>query len=295
MALLLLALFSPVPAAVVGPPCVQLLNAAGVRLPWVSNGAYDLHHISPTETQAMLQWLELGGRGLDTAYSYGAKDQKGVGAAVHQTKVPRAEVFVTTKIPCAGNASAALDYVRQDLSQLQLPYADLVLIHEPSGCKGAAELQGTWKGLEQAVALKLARAIGVSNFKVSQLQSVLASSTIKPAVNQCCMRVGVVDTPTIDFCKGHDIVYQAYSPLGHGTNTTAPPVLLLPEVKAIARAHNVSAAQVAFRFLTQQGHPLVTASGSKAYDTEDLDSLGFNLSKSELTTLRAVKATSCWS
>ena len=65
------------------------------------------------------------------------------------------------------------------------------------------------------------------------------------------MRVGVHDDPTIAFCKAHDIVYQAYSPLGHGTNTTAPPVLLLPQLKEIAVGHNVSAAQVAFRFLTQ--------------------------------------------
>lgn len=89
-------------------------------------------------------------------------------------------------------------------------------------------------------------------------------------------------------------VFQAYSPLGHGTNTTAPPVLLLPEVKAIASTHNVSGAQVAFRFLTQQGHPLVTASGSKDYDIEDLASLDFNLTAAELETLRGVKASSCW-
>ena len=89
--------------------------------------------------------------------------------------------------------------------------------------------------------------------------------------------------------------YQAYSPLGHGTNTTAPPVLLLPEVQAVAQAHNVTPAQVAFRFLTQQGHPLVTASGSQTYDTEDLDSLGFNLTAVEITTLKKVNASSCWS
>ena len=71
-------------------------------------------------------------------------------------------------------------------------------------------------------------------------------------------------------------------------------MLLLPEVKAIAAAHNRSAAQVAFRFLTQQGHPIVTASGSKAYDIEDLESVNFNLTAAELATLNAVKAKGCW-
>ena len=91
---------------------------------------------------------------------------------MRQTAVPRGDIFLTTKIPCAGNASAALDYVRQDLSQLQLPYADLILIHQPKGCESTAQLQATWQGLEQAVGLGLARAIGVSNFQVEQLQAV---------------------------------------------------------------------------------------------------------------------------
>jgi len=239
-------------------------------------------------------WLTLGGRGLDTAFSYGAKDQTGMGAAVRNTAVARGDIFLTTKIPCAGNASGALDYVRTDLQQLGLEYADLILIHTPKACKTHAEIQATWEGLEKAMALNLTRAIGVSNFLTEHLDAVLSTAKTTPSVNQACMRVGVVDDETIAYCAAHNIVYQGYSPLGHGTNTTAPPVLLLPEVKAIAKAHNRSGAQVAFRFLTQQGHPLVTASGSESYDLEDLDSVDFNLTAEELTTLRGVKASGCW-
>ena len=152
-----------------------------------------------------------------------------------------------------------------------------------------------WQGLEQALALNLARAIGVSNFKVVHLNAVLATAKVVPAVNQCCLRVGFHDDDAIALCKQKCIVYQGYSPLGHGTNTSAPPVLLLPEVKAVAAAHNVSAAQVAFRFLTQQGHPLVTATSTKAYDLEDLKSLDFNMTDTELSTLAQIKAGSCWS
>ena len=68
----------------------------------------------------MSLWLQLGGRGLDTAYSYGSADQIGVGVAVRkaaQAGIPRADIFVTTKIPCAGNASGALAYVKEDLAQ----------------------------------------------------------------------------------------------------------------------------------------------------------------------------------
>ena len=71
----------------------------GVKMPWISNGAWDLHHSTPSETDAMLEWISLGGRGLDTAYSYGVTDQTGMGAAVRKASVPREELFLTTKIP----------------------------------------------------------------------------------------------------------------------------------------------------------------------------------------------------
>ena len=271
--------------------------AAAVQLPWISNGAWDLHHATPSEADATSLWLQLGGRGLDTAYSYGSADQIGVGDAVRKAAptIPRGDIFVTTKIPCAGNASGALAYVKEDLAQLGLAYADLILIHTPAKCTSDAEIQATWQGLEHALALNLTRAIGVSNFEVVHLNAVLAAAKVMPAVNQCCLRVGFHDDDAIALCKQKGIVYQGYSPLGHGTNTSAPPVLLLPEVKAIAAAHNVSAAQVAFRFLTQQGHPLVTATGTKEYDLEDLNSLAFNMTAAELATLTQIKAEKCWS
>ena len=78
------------------------------ELPMISDGAWDLHHTTPSESDAMSLWLELGGRGLDTAFSYGSKDQIGVGVAVRRAApaIPRDQIFVTTKIPCAGNASS---------------------------------------------------------------------------------------------------------------------------------------------------------------------------------------------
>jgi diketogulonate reductase-like aldo/keto reductase len=133
----------------------------GVQMPWINNGAWDLHHVSPSEAEAMEEWLALGGRGLDTAFSYGTKDQIGVGIAVRNSTVPRDDIFITTKIPCTGNTTSALGYVKADLAQLALPYADLILIHTPSGCKTEAEIQATWAGLEMAIAQNLTRAIGV--------------------------------------------------------------------------------------------------------------------------------------
>lgn len=208
--LLTAACWSPVALGGGGGASTSLMlpNAPGVTLPWISNGAYDLHHTTPNQTEAMLLWLSLGGRGLDTAFSYGVTDQTATGAAVRQTSVPRDQVFLTTKIPCAGNASGALEYVRQDLAQLGLPYADLVLIHTPKSCASAAEIQATWKGLEQALSLGLTRSIGVSNFVVDNLTAVLETAVTKPAVNQCCMRVGVHDDSTIALCAQHNIVYQ---------------------------------------------------------------------------------------
>jgi diketogulonate reductase-like aldo/keto reductase len=121
-------------------------------------------------------FIALGGRGIDTAWSY--RNQPSVGRAVRNASVPRSELFLTTKIECMGTAEAAYAAIELDLKQLGLDHVDLVLIHAPykafgepySNCSegpaGAAARRATWKGMERAVRANLTRAIGVSNFDV---------------------------------------------------------------------------------------------------------------------------------
>ena len=203
--------------------------APGVLKPVISNGAnYFPQHEDPRETAALDLWFATGGRGIDTAWNY--ENQQVVGWALQpgNTTLRRDEIFLTTKIPCVGSAELALEYIQQDITLLQTR-PDLVIIHspgfvgpapvgQPSGCWGhepccqnASQLQATYHGLELALEQNLTRAIGVSNQRTAQLQIILATAKIPPAINQCQLYVGQHDDDTISFCKSHGIHYEAYS------------------------------------------------------------------------------------
>jgi diketogulonate reductase-like aldo/keto reductase len=188
-----------------------------------------------------------------------------------------------------------------------------------------AQLQQLMVGDETNVGMKpKARAIGVSNFNITLLELLLASNTttVVPAVNQCRFSIGSHNivakgrsTTTLKFCQLHGITYEAYSPLGglDGVDVLKDPDVqggrppccystdvgalistsctfsasfpLLPPPIAIAKKHGVSPAQVALRWITQQGAVIVTSASKPAYMTEDLALFGFELSGTEMALL----------
>ena len=135
---------------------------------------------------------------MDTALDYGKEcpggKQSELGAAIVKAGVARSSVFITTKIRagldishggplCIGASAAyALKQVQQDVAELNVTQVDLVLLHAP--CLEASHNLLLWQGLEQALAMNLTRAIGVSNYKVKNLQALQAKAKTKPAVNQ---------------------------------------------------------------------------------------------------------------
>lgn len=194
--------------------------------------------------------------------------------------------FPTSGHYTAANAS---QYIHENLKILfaqGIDYIDLLLLHEPCDYlapypyNASAETSAVYGAMEAALhssdpALKgRIRAIGVSNFDSHMLTLLAATNKVKPAVNQCRMAVGVYDKATHAYCKTHGITYQAYSTL-HGKVDD-------PAVSAIAKAHGVTKEQVAMRWVTQLGVPLVTASESATYDRADMGIFGFQLSADEM-------------
>lgn len=121
-----------------------------------------------------------------------------------------ADAAAVEQIPCMGTAELAFEYIQTDLKQLGLDYVDLLLIHAPGGgtlsdpgcggpCKTAADRQATYKGLERALAARMTRSIGVSNFKTEHIKEILAIAETPPAVNQCSMHIGIDSSP-FHFC-----------------------------------------------------------------------------------------------
>jgi hypothetical protein len=128
----------------------------------------------------------------------------------------------------------------------------------------------------------------VSNFRVEHLNDLAATASVLPAVNQAQMYVGLHDDASIARCAELNITYESYSPLG--PYHQKKPVLEDKRVAAIAKAHNVSSAEVGMRWIVQSGHPLVTASAEKEYDVQDVSGVfAFELTPSEMAQLAAIK------
>jgi len=232
-------------------------------------------------------WLELGGRGLDTALTYGDDVQRDVGKAIRASGIPRDQLFVTTKVPCPAQSPGGVLYdIEHDLKMLGLDYVDLMLLHWP--CQsGMKDTISVYKGLEGVVTSMHVRAIGISNFNAEEVDALMKEATVKPAVNQMEFSIGDHDLQALKTCKAFNITYSAYSPLGGLSHVD---VLHNPTVIAVANAHNKSTAQVALRWVVQQGVVVVTASTKADHLQSDMDIFDFTLTDEEVSRLTAVGA-----
>jgi len=275
----------------------QVEIAPGVIMPMINHG-------SGNQTL----WLEMGGRGMDTAYDYGPDNQGSLAMAVRSGLASRSEVFITTKIPCCpsgffgyatsrcADASVNINSPEQEIAKgLELEgitEADLLLLHWP--CDKMEDSIAVYKTMEKALAKGLTRAIGVSNFNASALDTLMKATTIKPAVTQNSISIGNhfnakmgSDEETLKYCKEHGITVAAWSPLG-GTSDKGTSIFNNTVVSAVAKSHGKSNAQVALRWLVQQGIAPVTAGENAKHLREDLDIFGFNLTQDEMTHLSTI-------
>lgn len=273
------AVFAALVAAVSGKVSVPTREIApGVNMPVISIGTWTSDGHSGEEAPAIVgAWLKQGGRGIDTALVY--MDQAKVAKAIVDSGLTREEVFITTKIPGCGLAQLAID---RDLKDLNTSYIDLLLIHSHAGLS----CPNTWKVLEENVKNGKLKSIGISNFKAKDIEEIMTGATIKPAVNQIQYNVFSHDEDVIAACRKHNITVEAYSPL-------APPyskksVMKEPTVSGIAKAHNVSAYQVALKWIIQRGDVLTVLSSNAAHQASDADLFGFTLTDDEMTKIGAV-------
>lgn len=155
--------------------------------------------------------IQTGYRSIDTASTYGTESV--IGQAIKESGVAREDFFVTTKV-LSSTHSYALHSFDESMKKLGLDYLDLFLIHWPS--KTSEELFDSWRALEKLYKDGLVRAIGVSNFNIHHLQTLIEGSEIKPMVNQVERHLLLNQQELLAFCKQNDIVLEAWSPLMMG-------------------------------------------------------------------------------
>lgn len=225
--------------------------ANGVRIPKLGLGTWFIDDGKPA-AQAVRDAIEIGYRHIDTAQAYG--NEFGVGEGVRTCGLPREEVFVTTKLAAEiktyDGAAKAID---ESLERMGLDHIDLMLIHSPqpwADFHGSDYSQGNreaWRAMEEAYEAGKLRAIGVSNFKETDLAAIMDSCTVTPMVNQLLVHVGNTPTALINHCQSLGILVEAYSPVAHGE------ILHRPELAAMAERYGVTVPQLCIRYNLQLG------------------------------------------
>ena len=254
----------------------------GVKIPKLGLGTWEI----PNENaaQAVRDAVALGYRHIDTAEGY--MNEAGVGEGVRTCGVPRAELFITTKLQAFyktyEEAKAAIE---ESLRVSGLDYFDMMLIHAPQPWTDFREdvncnegNLAAWKAMEEAVDEGKLRAIGVSNFEKADLENIIQNGKIKPVVNQILAHISNTPKELITFCENHDILVEAYSPMGHGV------VLSSPQIKEIADKYQVSVSQLCIRYCLQLGMVAIpkTANPDHMKNNADVD---FEISSEDMDVL----------
>lgn len=219
--------------------------------------------------EAVRHALDVGYRHIDTATIYG--NEREVGRAVRDSGVPREDVFITTKLP-PREAGRERRTITRSLQALGTDYVDLWLVHWPPNHQARLTI---WKEFLAVRDDGLARAVGVSNYRVSQLDELREASGEAPAVNQIRWAPPLYDATQVAQHRQRGVVLEGYSPL-KATN------LRDPVVAEVAAAHGVTPAQVVLRW--HLDHDIVVIPKSKSRDRieANFDLFGFSLSDEEL-------------
>ncbi|KAL0961394.1 hypothetical protein HGRIS_006345 [Hohenbuehelia grisea] len=208
------------------------------------------------------QAIESGFSHIDTAQAYDTEE--GVGAALRESGLERAEVYVTSKY----GGGDIQDAVRTSLHKLGLKQLDLYLIHTP-GFVGN-EFERSWREFEKIKEDGLAKSIGVSNFSVSQLQKLIKTAKITPAVNQIRLHPYnyTESKPLLEYAAQHGIIIEAYSSLTPITRYPGGPVDE-PVAKAAKRL-GATPTQVILLWVRSKGAVIVTTTSKKEHLQEYL-------------------------
>lgn len=246
----------------------------GVTMPMIGFGTWDVR--GKFGKQVIMDALKVGYRLIDTAQMY--DNESIVGQAIHESGIDRKTIFITTKLDrTSASYEKAKAAIEGSLQRLKTDYIDLLLIHEPY-----SDALGMYQALKEAYALSKVRAIGISNFDRDRYDQFIKNRGIIPMVDQVESHVYFSQLKLKDHLMRHGTIMQSWGSFTEGRRDIFnDPVLL-----KIATKHQKTAAQVALRYLTQQGIPVIPKTVHVERMKENFNSLDFDLDQADLGQIR---------
>lgn len=257
----------------------------GVQIPCVGFGTWQAPN-GEIALNAVKDAITSGYRHIDTAAGYG--NEESVGKAIKESGIPRDEFFITSKLHNSDHGyKATRKAFEATMNKLALDYLDLYLIHWPNPIKfrdcWEEANAGTWKAFEELYEDGRIRSIGVSNFMPHHIEALLKTAKIMPMVNQIRLCPGETQPKTTEYCKEHNILLEAYSPLGTGR------VFEVPEMKELSEKYHKSIAQICLRWSLQMGYLPLPKSVTPSRIKENVDIFDFELSTSDVEVIANLK------
>jgi 2,5-diketo-D-gluconate reductase A len=251
----------------------------GVQIPQLGFGVFQ---VPPDDTREVVEEaLEAGYRHIDTAAAY--RNEKGVGEAIAASGIPRDEIFVTTKLWNSQQGhDEALAAFESSLGRLGLDRVDLYLIHWPMPTEGL--FVETWRAFERIHEEGGARTIGVSNFRIEDLERLEEETSTRPTVNQIELHPWLQQAELRRWHAEHGIATEAWSPLAKAWHLDDE------TVTSIAAAHGKSPAQTILRWHLQLGNIVIPKSVTPERIRENIDIFDFELSTEDMDRIESLDA-----
>ena len=259
----------------------------GVKIPQLGLGTWFIEDDKAAE--AVRAAAALGYRHFDTAQAYG--NERGVGEGVRTCGIPRGELFVVSKVAAEHKtyeeAAAGID---ETLAKMGLDYLDMMIIHSPQPWAKVNQCEdrytegnrAAWRALEDAYRAGKLKAIGISNFRIDDIESLLETAEIKPMVNQILLHISNTPIELVEYCQKNGIVVEAYSPIAHGE------ILKNADISAMAEKYGVTVPQLCIRYTLQLGTVSLPKTGNPGHMKSNAE-VAFEISSEDMEILKSFK------
>lgn len=258
----------------------------GVTIPKIAFGTWMINN---KDVVANVQdAIKVGYRHIDTAQAY--NNEKGVGEGIKASGVDRKDIFITTKLAAeAKSYKDAAKAIDKSLAALGVDYIDMMIIHSPQPWMKFGDSdrfyegnREAWRALEEAYEAGKLKAIGLSNFQADDIDNILSTAKVKPAVNQVLAHISNTPFDLIDYSQKHGMLVEAYSPIAHGE------LMKNETVKAMAAKYKVSIPQLAIRYTLQLGL-LPLPKTTKIENMQNNADVDFEISEADMEALKTIE------